>query len=266
MALKNDRKAVFEQLSSLSVLDSLKTEGFLAEVVIGSDIVGLTTEKSDYDILFLYLNGTFDNISSYDKEYRHCVKFIKLADNFVQWAGFSLGDIKDEIMRIDDDKDFSLLASLVKFGLKGANFIFLDKSKDRNHGVVLKKIKDHLREISTFAFFSFLMPKFDKKNGGLSNSFEDKKFSSAYSICEKFWYTAYLGHALLFSSNYDKGLAKRFKDMKYKDGEEGFSEKEEESVINKIKECCNYFASNFPNGIANQVEKLYNEIISNYDD
>lgn len=99
-------------------------------------------------------------------------------------------------------------------------------------------------------------------NGGLASSFESGHFGSACLVTPKFWYTAYLGHSLIFSSPYDDVLSKRLKDMKYeKVGD--FSKEEEFLIVGRVKECCEYFLNKYSAGIDKFVEDLYNRIVSN---
>ena len=113
MAIKN-RDSVYNEIRKIALFDSFKAQDFILEAVMGSDILELSTENSDYDILFLHKTLDQPDDRSFDRESRSCTRFAKLGKSFVQWTNLSFSDIKCELLRKDMNKDFSLLASLVK--------------------------------------------------------------------------------------------------------------------------------------------------------
>jgi len=262
MKIQENRLAAYNKISGLKFFNRFKGGSFLGEFAIGSDVLGLATEDSDYDILFLYADDNFLKQSSFDAGSRHCSEFIRFGDAFVQWTTLSLLDIKKEIMKEGKAKDFLLLSSLVKFGIKGSEILALDKKKNKNALLLFERIDEYKRKIGIFAFYSFLICELRLGNGGLASSFESGHFGSACLVTPKFWYTAYLGHSLIFSSPYDDVLSKRLKDMKYeKVGD--FSKEEEFLIVGRVKECCEYFLNKYSAGIDKFVEDLYNRIVSN---
>ena len=261
MAIKN-RDSVYNEIRKVALFDSFKTQEFILEAVMGSDILELSTENSDYDILFLHKTLDQPDDRSFDRESRSCTRFAKLGKSFVQWTNLSLSDIKGELLRKDMNKDFSLLASLVKLGFKESKMIVLNQGADELYWPFMKKFEALKKDIAILALYSFLMPELDRKGGGVSLSFRDKKIESARKVNPKFWYTALLGYSLLFSIPYDKKLIMELKDMKY-DSMPGSIKEEEAAIIDKIKCCYDYYAVNYPKGIEISTELVYTCFINN---
>lgn len=261
MAIEN-RDLIYNEIRKVALFDSFKTQDFILEAVMGSDILELSTENSDYDILFLHKALDQPDNCSFDRKSRSCTRFAKLKESFVQWINLSLSDIKDELLRKDTDKDFSLLASLVKLGFKESKMIILDQGADELYRPFMKKFEVLKKDISILALYSFLTPEFDRRGGGVSLSFRDKKIESARNVNPKFWYTALLGYSLLFSVPYNKKLIMELKDMKYGSISELIKE-EEAAIIDKIKRCYDYYTVNYPKGIEISTELVYNCFIDN---
>lgn len=260
MAMEN-RDAIYNEIRKVALFDSFKTQEFILEAVIGSDILELSTENSDYDILFLHKALDRPDDRSFDRRSRSCTRFAKLKGSFVQWTNLSLSDIKDELLRKDADKDFSLLASLVKLGFKESKAMVLSQGADELYWPFMKKFEALKKNISVLALYSFLMPELDRE-GGVPLSFRDKKIESARNVNPKFWYTALLGYSLLFSVPYNKKLVMELKDMKYGSMPESIKE-EEATIIGKIKCCYDYCSANYPDGIEISTESIYNRFKDN---
>ena len=261
MAMEN-RDAIYNEIRKVALFDSFKTQEFILEAVMGSDILELSTENSDYDILFLHKALDRPDDRSFDRRSRSCTRFAKLKGSFVQWTDLSLSDIKDELLRKDADKDFSLLASLVKLGFEESKAMVLSQGADELYWPFMKKFEALKKDISVLALYSFLMPELDREGGGVLLSFRDKKIESARNVNPKFWYTALLGYSLLFSVPYNKKLVMELKDMKYGSMPESIKE-EEAAIIGKIKCCYDYCSANYPDGIEISTESIYNRFKDN---
>ena len=252
-------KQKYEKIANCHFFDDYKKAGFIGEFIIGSDILNLRTDKSDIDILFLYQNRT-DYQSSYDPNYKNCSRFLTLGKDLVQWKCISLPEVKEEILcEEEDERDFALLASLVKIGMSEALVPVIDIGNKKIYDNICK-----LREyISLCALRTFLWTKFYKYSESLQKIFLYKKLDIDPLINQKFWYTAFLGYYLLHSSSsYDKNLVKKLKDMKYGEIDNEIV-KNEKNIISKIEVCYNYYKSNYPEGVKTLVNLIYDMVISN---
>lgn len=253
--MKN-KKAILGKIVECDFLKSFRDHDLIGEFVLGSDILGLSTEKSDFDLLFLY-NQEEEKISSYDLNSRSCSVFLVIDGSAVQWKATSIMGIKKALLERDRSRqDFSLLASLVKIGIKGAKITSIFSSDS----FILRNIWANRENISVCALCSFLESHKVAYPNNVEKAFESKKMSAASSVVPKFWYTAFLGYNLLFGGSYNIELVKELKDFAY--GQETVLIKEnEQDIINKVKACYEYYEKNFPNGVDNLVESVYNDIV-----
>lgn len=148
--------AAYNKISGLKFFNRFKGGSFLGEFAIGSDVLGLATEDSDYDILFLYADDNFLKQSSFDAGSRHCSEFIRFGDAFVQWTTLSLLDIKKEIMKEGKAKEFLLLSSLVKFGIKDSEILALDKKRTKTPFFSSRGLTNISEKLEYLPFILFL--------------------------------------------------------------------------------------------------------------
>lgn len=124
----------------------------------------------------------------------------------------------------------------------------------------MKTIKANKKEISVCALYSFLESEKVVVPYNVEEAFKKGSMSAASSVNPKFWYTAFLGYNLLFGGSYNIELVKELKDFTY--GHETLLIKEnEQDVINKVEACYEYYEKNFPNGVDNLIESVYNDIV-----
>lgn len=253
--MKNER-LFLDKISECEFLNSFRNGNLIGEFVIGSDILNLRTEKSDFDLLFLY-KGEEKISSSYDFNSRRCSSFLIIGGNMIQWKISSVLGIKKELLEKDrNKKDFSLLASLIKIGVPGAKIINIFSSDS----VILKNIGADKKEMSICALHSFLESETVVVPSDVKKAFERRSMSAASSVNPKFWYTAFLGYNLLFGGSYDAELVKELKDFTY--GQETPLIKEnEQDIIDKVEACYEYYEKNFPKGVDNLIESVYNDIV-----
>lgn len=253
--MKNKKQQIFN-ISCYNFFDSFKNKDLIGGFVLGSDILDLRTEKSDLDLVFLYKKKQ-EFLSSYNCHLKHCSSFLVIGGRMVQWKILTVLEIKNELLETSrDKKDFSLLASLVKIGLKEAKI----KKVFHLNSAIEGKILAYKNDISICALYSFLMSEKDVYPNSIEKAFKDNKMSAASSVNPKFWYTAFLGYSLLFGCSYDVELIKELKDFAY--GQETVLIKENEhDILNKVKACYEYYEKNFSNGVDNLIESVYNDII-----
>lgn len=236
--------------------ESFKNEDLIGGFVFGSDILDLRTEKSDVDLVFLYKREQVFS-SSYSHVLKHCSSFLVANGMMVQWKILTVLQAKNELLGANGGKkDFSLLSSLVKMGMKEAvvRNIFLSNS------IITQKIWANKNDIAICALYSFLVPQKVVCPNNIGIAFEEQKMSAASSVNPKFWYTAFLGYNLLFGGSYNVELVKELKDFVY--GQETALIKENEwDIINKVKACYEYYEKNFPNGVDNLIESVYNDVV-----
>lgn len=251
-----NRKKILDEIDKCGFFKSFRNHNLIGEFVLGSDILDLSTEKSDLDLLFLY-NQEEKKISSYDFNSKRCSVFLVIGGKRVQWKISSVMEIKNALLEKERDRrDFSLLASLVKIGITGAEITNISPSNT----LVLEHIWANRKKISICALHSFLESHKAVYPNNVEKAFENKKMSAASSVVPKFWYTAFLGYNLLFDGSYNIELIKELKDFAY--GQETALIKEnEQDIINKVKACYEYYEKNFPNGVDKLVESVYNNII-----
>ena len=223
---------------------------------MGSDILNLRTKKSDFDLLFLYKQEEKMS-SSYDSDSRRCSSFLVINNIMVQWKISSVFGIRKELLEKDrNKKDFSLLASLIKIGVPEAKITNIFPSDS----IILKNIGANKREMSICALHSFLESEKVVAPYNVKEAFEKRSMSAASSVNPKFWYTAFLGYNLLFGGSYNIELVKELKDFAYRQ-ETVLIKENEQDIINKVKACYEYYEKNFPNGVDNLVESVYNDIV-----